>query len=219
MFGRIWSVRQEALWVITGLLTFSITYYRRIPFISVLGLIILVATGIFWGYSIRRVHPMGLKEFRIVKDNWRWHVFIAMVASVLGLVYSQVYVYLTRGHWMNLNFGGSIPLVISILVVVSAEELFFNGYLLTRMRAFSSSLWLRPLIVMMIFSLYKVAIHLWEGRPPIYYVELFVAETLQSYPASWWSDRTGSLVTSFLVHLIWDLLMYGYRTNIPAWVF
>ena len=214
-----WSSRQETLWVVGGLLAFSVIYYLRTPLASAVGLLILVGTAALWGYSVRRVHPLGPRDFRLTVDRWPVHVLVALIASLVGIVYTQVYSLVTRGRWQRMSYGGSIPVLASILLVVIAEELFFNGYLLTRMRAFSASPWLRPLFVVLTLSLYKVSIHLWDGRPPVYYVELFVVETVQSYAASWWADRTGSLVAPFLVHLIWDLTMYGSRAAVPDWVF
>ena len=60
---------------------------------------------------------------------------------------------------------------------------------------------------------------MWVITRPIFYIELFVVELLQSYPASWWADHTGSIVAPFLVHLIWDLIMYSHRAAVPNWVF
>jgi membrane protease YdiL (CAAX protease family) len=181
--------------------------------------VILIGTGLFWGYSIQRVHPMGARDFRLIRDKWGWHVLVALFLSGLGLIYTQLYEFFMRGHWLVIGYGGSIPLLISIFTVVMAEELFFNGYLLTRLRLFSSSIWLRAFIVVVMLAWYKVAIHMWEGLPLTYYIELFIGEAFQSYVMSWWADRTGSLVAPFLTHLIWDLLVYGSRTSIPYWVF
>ncbi len=216
---RLIDPRLEALLVFVGLGLFSLLYYSRTPWGTILGFVVLLVTGIFWGYSIRYVNRMTLRDFRFISRRWLLYAVFGILTGAFGWGFQQAITKLQYGHWLSIDYRASTALIGSIIMVVIAEEVFFRGYLLTRMCAFTNKVWIQILFVCMAWGLYKVLIHAWEGRPVSYYVWLFFTETYLTVPLTWWAYYTKSISTPLVSHMVWDFLMYGTRETIPSWVF
>jgi membrane protease YdiL (CAAX protease family) len=220
MFLRTFlSPKFEPIVIFSGLCAFVLLYYRQSPVGIFLGILTLLATGSFWGYTIRFVNPLKLQDFRISSKRILPHVVIGTFTGTLGWILQEVIIFRQFGYWTTWGSQPSFAVVISILMVVIAEEVFFRGYLLTRILTFTGEAWLNILLICIAWSLYKVLIHLWKGYPSLFYLGLFFTEIYLTIPYTWWAYHTGSITAPFASHLVWDYLVYGSRSTIPEWVF
>ena len=110
-----------------------------------------------------------------------------------------------------------MPLVVTILAVASAEEIFFRGYLQNRLGQYCS-IWRRILLVAVAMTFYKSTIHFWSDKSLLSYVELFAWSSFLNIIPSLWMERSGSLIGPLVLHVAWDLLVYGSWSSIPPWI-
>lgn len=213
------SPRLEVFLIFSGLLMFSLLYYTRMAWIQALGLFVLILTGVFWGYSLRYLNPMNLRDLRLIRKHWLIYSILGIFTGCFGWGFQHLIHKINFNTWLPLDYKAPLSLVLAIAMVVIAEEIFFRGYIFTRMRVFTKHVWIQILFVSIAWSLYKVVLHLWDGRPPSYYIWLFLTEIYLTIPLTWWVYRTGSLATPLVSHFVWDFLMYGTRDSVPDWVF
>jgi membrane protease YdiL (CAAX protease family) len=177
---------------------------------------LIVVTG-YWSLAIRNVHRMTLADFKITAKRWKLQVAIAVGLAVFGWFWFGFYSLVTRGQWLDTGFGGSFSVVLAIIAVGSAEEIFFRGYLQNRLSP-NYSLWLRVLITVVAMAFYKNVVHMWEGMTPTLHMELLLIGILHNILPSLWMEWSDSLVGPWVLHVVWDLLVYAPMAAIPYWV-
>lgn len=207
----------EPFLVTTGLFAFTLLYYTRTPALQVLSAIVLVLVTAYWSIALRRGNRMSLADFKLTRAGMGKQLLIAAGLAVFGWFWFRLYVYWTRGELISLGFGGSIPAIIAILLVSTAEEVFFRGYLQNRL-AGRYGLLRRVLIAVFAMALYKNAVHMWGGMGLVQHVELLLIGILHNILPSLWMEWSGSLVGPLALHVFWDLLVYAPLATIPAWV-
>jgi membrane protease YdiL (CAAX protease family) len=161
---------------------------------------------------------MTLTDFKLTRRQLGRQVLIGLGLAFVGWFFFRYYVYYSRGVQLPLGFSGSMAAILSIVVVASAEEIFFRGYLQNRL---SDRYGFIPRVVMVVIalSLYKNIIHLWTGMPLFLHVELFAVSVLLSMIPSLLMEWTGNLTGPIVLHVVWDLLVYGHLATIPYWVY
>ncbi len=214
---RVPTPQSEPLIVTGGLYALTSLYYTRsLPF-QVLSFLVLMAVAAYWSHAIRSGPGFSWRDLRLTSRRLWLHAVLALILAILGWYYFSIYLSLTRGQPIRVGYGGSLPAVMTIVVVASAEELFFRGYLQNRLGQ-NHPLWRRALLAVIALALYKNVVHMWEAMPLILHVELFLVGILHNILPSLWMEWSGSLVGPLLLHVIWDLLVYAPMESIPYWV-
>jgi membrane protease YdiL (CAAX protease family) len=215
--GKALAPQHEALIVTGGLYALTSLYYTRsLPF-QMLGLLVLIITAVYWSYSIRHGPGLSWRDLKLTSRRLWLQAVLALLLAILGWFYFSIYLSITRGQPIRVGYGGSLPAVMTIIVVASAEELFFRGYLQNRLSQ-RHPLWRRALLAVIALALYKNVVHMWEGMPLILHVELFLIGILHNILPSLWMEWSGSLAGPLLLHVMWDLLVYAPMESIPYWV-
>lgn len=167
---------------------------------------------------IRHMNVMIRREFRLTLKRFWLQALIAIGAAIFGWLYFRFYVQWTHGYQIELGYGGSVAGILAIIAVASAEEIFFHGYLQNRLRS-HHGLWGRVLIAVLAMAFYKTVVHMWEGVPLIFQLELLFLGILHNVLPSLWMEWSDSLMGPLLLHVFWDLLVYAPLGGIPSWVF
>jgi membrane protease YdiL (CAAX protease family) len=211
------NTKVEPFVILGGSFTFTALYYtRRLP-LQILSALILFAVIIYWSFAIRGKSGMSLHDFKLVRQRFGPNILLAACLALLGWMYFSAYVHMTRGYWLRLSFGGSITVILAIIAVSAAEEIFFRGYLQNRLRL-HFPLWRRVLITVLAIALYKNIVHLWDGTSLTAHVELLLLGVLHNILPSIWMEWSKSLVGPLLLHIFWDLLVYAPMNTIPDWI-
>jgi membrane protease YdiL (CAAX protease family) len=211
------NTKLEPFAILGGVFIFTALYYtRRLP-LQILSAIILVAVTGYWSYAIRGKPGMSLRDFKLTGHRFGRNVLLAACLALLGWLYFSAYVHMTRGYWLRLSYGGSVPVILAIIAVSSAEELFFRGYLQNRLNR-HFSLWRRVLITVLSIAVFKNIVHLWDGTSLTAHAELLLLGILHNILPSIWMEWSGSLVGPLLLHVFWDLLVYAPMNTIPNWI-
>jgi membrane protease YdiL (CAAX protease family) len=211
------ALKWEPLIVTGGLYALTSLYYTRsLPF-QALSLLVLIAVAIYWSHAIRHGTGLSRRDLKLTSRRLWLHALLALLLAIFGWFYFSIYLSVTRGQPIKVGYGGSLPAVLTIIVVASAEELFFRGYLQNRLSQ-HHPLWRRVLLAVVALALYKNVVHMWEGMPLILHVELLLVGILHNILPSLWMEWSGSLVGPLLLHVIWDLLVYAPMETIPYWV-
>ena len=194
----------------------SLYYTRSLPF-QILGFLILVAVALYWSYSIRYGANLSWRDLKLTSKRPWLDAVLALLLAVFGWFYFSIYLSVTRGEPIRTGYGGSPAAAVTIILVATAEELFFRGYLQNRLSQ-HHPLWRRALLAVVALALYKNVVHMWEGMPLTLHLELFLLGILHNILPSLWMEWSGSLVGPLLLHVIWDLLVYAPMETIPYWV-
>jgi membrane protease YdiL (CAAX protease family) len=218
IFGFLFNPKYEPFLVTGGLYLFTALYYTRKPVLQIVSFALLIIVTAYWGFAIRRVNIMTRRDFKITSRKLWLQVFIAGVLVVLGWCYFWLYNRWTRGIQIEWGYGGSISAVLVVLVVSTAEEIYFRGYLQNRLRS-HHKLWWRVGIAVFVMAFYKVIVHMWEGVPLIYQLELLGIGILHNVLPSLWMEWSDNLIGPLLLHVFWDLLVYAPMGVVPYWVF
>ncbi len=191
-------------------------YSRRLPW-SFIGLNGVTCAAFYLAYSLKYVNPTSLPALHVTRQRAGLYLLIGLVLILPGWFFDSLYSYLSGSGWLKLSVTTSLPLILSILAVATCEELFFRGYVLGRLKALGGNRWARILLVSALFIFYKVLVHAWAGWPLAVYAEFFAFGALKMLFETWWVDRTGSVVTSIVIHIGWDLIMFQAYTGLPPW--
>ncbi|MFC1936688.1 type II CAAX prenyl endopeptidase Rce1 family protein [Chloroflexota bacterium] len=211
--------RRVEPWVLlVGLYSVTLLYYTRQPIYQIFAFVVMLGVAWYWNRSIRHGNAVTAETLKLKSKHLVRDVLLALGLSVFGWYYFNYYVTLTRGTPLTFGYGGSILAVVTIVVVASAEELFFRGYLQNKLNP-DFNLLFRALIAVTALALYKNAVHFWEGLPLILHLELFFIGVLHNILSSLWMEWSDSLVGPLLLHVVWDLLVYAPLETIPYWVF
>jgi membrane protease YdiL (CAAX protease family) len=214
---RLIAPQLEPFMVTGGLYALTSLYYTRsLPF-QILGFLILVAVALYWSYSIRYGANLSWRDLKLTSKRPWLNAVLALLLAVFGWFYFSIYLSVTRGEPIRTGYGGSPAAVATIILVATAEELFFRGYLQNRLSR-HHPLWRRALLAVVALALYKNVVHMWEGMPLTLHLELFLLGILHNILPSLWMEWSGSLVGPLLLHVIWDLLVYAPMETIPYWV-
>lgn len=216
--GLLFHPKYEPFFIVGGLYLFTALYYTRKPALQILSFVILIFVTALWSFSIRRVHVMTWQDFKLTTKKIWLHILIAAGLAIFGWFYFRLYNLWTRGIEIKLGFGGSIANILAVIVVSSAEEIFFRGYLQNRLRS-HFGFWARVLIAVFAMAFYKNIVHLWEGMPLLFQLELLFLGILHNILPSLWMEWSGSLIGPLCLHVFWDLLVYAPLGKIPYWVF
>lgn len=214
----LFNPKYEPWVVLGGLYTFTALYYTRQLPLQLLSFAVLLGVTAYWSHAIRRGTSLSWSDFKLNRHRIVLQVGIALGLAVFGWFFFRYYVYLTRGEWLQLGYGGSPAAILAILAVASAEEIFFRGYLQNRLES-RYRLWARVLIAVLALAMYKNVVHLWEGMPLVLHLELLALGLLHNVLPSLWMEWSGSLVGPLVLHVAWDLLVYAPLPEIPYWVF
>jgi membrane protease YdiL (CAAX protease family) len=160
---------------------------------------------------------MSWKSFRLTTRHLGRNILAALMLAVFGWFYFSIYLYWTRNEPIQWSYGGSLPALFVIILVASAEEFFFRGYFQNRLNP-RYRLMQRVVIAVVALAFYKNVIHMWEGIPLVFHLELFFLGVLHNILPSLWMEWSDNLVGPLLLHVFWDLLVYAPLGEIPYWV-
>jgi membrane protease YdiL (CAAX protease family) len=214
---RLFAPQLEPLIVTGGLYALTSLYYTRSLRFQILGFLVLIAVALYWSSAIRHGANLSWRDLKLTSKRLWLNAVLALLLGVFGWFYFSIYLSVTRGEPIKVGYGGSLAAVATIILVASAEELFFRGYLQNRLSQ-HHPLWRRALLAVVALALYKNVVHMWEGMPLILHLELFLVGILHNILPSLWMEWSGSLVGPLLLHVIWDLLVYAPMESIPYWV-
>ena len=216
--GTAFNPAREVALVTGGVYAFTALYYTRYLPLQIASGIVLMAVAVYWSRAMRRPTGMSWADLKLTTHHlWR-NVLIAAGLAIFGWFWFNGYTYVTRGHFLEMGFGGSYSGVILIIVVSVAEEVFFRGYVQNRLSS-RYSLWVRVIIAVVALAFYKNVVHMWDGMAFNLHIELLFIGILHNVLPSLWMEWSGSLVGPMLLHLFWDLLVYAPLSEIPYWVF
>jgi membrane protease YdiL (CAAX protease family) len=213
----LYDAELEPFLVTGGLYAVTALYYTRTGLLQLLGGIVLIAAASYWAFAIRRRPGLSWGDFKLTSHRLWVNIVLAAGLAIFGWFWFRFYVHLTRGESISLNFGGSVPAILTIIAVSVAEEFYFRGYLQNRL-AGRYRMWTRVLIAVVAMAVYKNFVHLWEGMTLVAHVELLLIGILHNVLPSLWMEWSGSLVGPLLLHVFWDLLVYAPMGTIPYWV-
>jgi len=216
--GYLFNIKFEPFFILGGLYLFTALYYTRIPILQIISFVVLIFVTAFWSFSIRRINVMTIPDFKITSKKMWIHIFFAGILAVFGWYYFRLYNLWTRGIEIEIGYGGSITAILVAIAVSSAEEIFFRGYLQNRLSS-RFNIWTRVFIAVFAMAFYKNIVHMWEGIPLIFQLELLFLGILHNILPSLWMEWSGSLVGPLFLHVFWDLLVYAPLGTIPYWVF
>lgn len=178
--------RLEIAGSISTLYMATILYFTRFPIAQVLALVLLTALGVALAFSIwfgpyqLSGADLGLKASGSVRDT-----ILGVAIAFLGWWLYSEYLHLTRGYRLTIGLSQSSYLLIAILCIAVAEELFFRSYLHARLSPWIPLLG-RAIVVSAVLAGYKNLIHFLEFRPILYHIELFAVTFVLSVPLSVW---------------------------------
>jgi membrane protease YdiL (CAAX protease family) len=214
----LFDLKYEPFAVTGGLYLFTALYYTRQPAIQLISFVVMILVTAYWVHAIRNVNVMHLRDFRLTTVKLWLQVGLAIGLAVFGWFYYRFYIQWTRGFQIELGYGGSLGVIFAAISVAIAEEIFFRGYLQNRLRS-HHTLWRRVLIAVFALAFYKTVVHMWEGMPFVFQIELLLLGVLHNVLPSLWMEWSDSLVGPLLLHVFWDLLVYAPMGTIPPWVF
>lgn len=214
---RLFDPGLEPFLVIGGLYSFTALYYTRKPPLQALSILILILVATYWARAMRGDPNFSWRDLKLTTKKLWLNVLIAVGLAFFGWFYFGLYNLWTRGTPIKLGYGGSVEVVLAILAVSVAEELFFRGYVQNRLSG-RRSLWARVLIAVVALAFYKNVVHMWEGMPLILHLELLFVGILHNILPSLWMEWSDSLVGPLVLHVVWDLLVYAPQSSIPYWV-
>lgn len=214
---RFLESKNQPLIVTGGLFAFTALYYTRNLVFQLVSFLLLILVAFLWTHSLKHLGGFSWSTFKLVKTHvWR-NIIIAVALAAFGWFYYGFYINLTRGHWIPFGFGGSFTVILVIIAVSTAEEMFFRGYLQNHLSDQYSRI-ARVLIAVVALALFKNVVHLWEGMSPGLHLELFLLGVLHNILPSLWLEWSGSLVGPLVMHVVWDLFVYAPMSKIPYWV-
>jgi membrane protease YdiL (CAAX protease family) len=191
-------------------------YSKTLPWLF-FGLGALTLTSVYLAFSLKYVNPATLAELHITRHRAGLYLLVGLLLILPAWFFDSLYAYLIDGQWLTLGIAQSPALILSILAVATCEELFFRGYVLGRAKSVGMQRWSRILLVCALFMFYKVLVHSWDGWPVSSYAIFFFFGAFKMLFETAWVDWTGSIVTSVVIHIGWDLIMFQDYTGIPPW--
>jgi membrane protease YdiL (CAAX protease family) len=200
-----------------GIYAFTAMYYTRLPVLQVLSFLLLIAVTLYWSQAIRREPRMTWRDLKLTRRHLGRNLLLAAGLAIFGWFYYRLYVYLTRGVVIQLGYGGSPSAILAIILVGSAEEIYFRGYMQNRL-SLRFGLLARVLLAVAALAFYKNVVHMWDALPLVLQIELFLVGILHNVLPSLWMEWSDSLVGPLLLHIFWDLLVYAPLSGIPYWV-
>lgn len=213
------GVKIEPVGSVLMLYASTILYFTRLPNTQALAIMLLTIVGVLMALGIW-LGPHRLNRDRLglifsgrIKDG-----AVGFMLAFLGWWLYSEYLHLTRGYRLAIGWGQSSSLLLTIVCIATAEELFFRSYTHARLLAWSSPLG-RIIAVSAILGVYKSLVHFWEWRPILYHIELFLLTFTLSVLLSIWREISGSIAGPLVTHIVWDLLVYGTLGSIPDWIF
>lgn len=211
------GVRGEIALVIVGFFLGIFLYYsRHLPWLLI-GLALITLTALYLVFSLRYVNPTSPSTLHLTRRRLGLYLLVGLLLVIPGWFFDSLYSYLRGNGWLSLGITTSPPLILSILLVATSEELFFRGYLLGRIKSLGTRRLARIVLVCAMFMGYKVLIHSWEGWPLAAYAEFFAFGALKMLFETAWVDWTGSIVTPVVIHIGWDLIMFQDYAGLPPW--
>jgi membrane protease YdiL (CAAX protease family) len=211
------SLALEPFLVVGGLYATLALYYTRSSILQLLSGGLLFGVAFYWSRALQS-RPMSLADIKLSRKHLGRQVLIGVGLAFIGWIFFRTYVFASRDLWLPLGYGGSPWAILSIVSVALAEEAFFRGYLQNRLRG-RYSLIPRVLLVVLALALYKNIIHIWTGMPFILHIELFAISALLSMITSLLLEWSNNLAGPIVLHVVWDLMVYGHLATIPYWVF
>jgi membrane protease YdiL (CAAX protease family) len=210
-------VKYEVVLAISGLYLGIFLYYsKRLPW-SPIGLIILTLTAFCLAYSLKYIHPTTLSSLNITRKRAGLYILVGLILIIPGWYFDSLASYLFGRGWLPFGIAKSLPLIISILIVATSEELFFRGYLLGRIKSLGGNRWVRIVAVSAMFMFYKVVVHTWDGWSFVTYAGFFAFGAFEMLFETFWVDWTGSIITPLVIHIGWDLIVFQGYTGLPPW--
>jgi len=214
---RFLSVKGEVVLTVSGLYLGIFLYYsKHLPW-SPIGVVILTLTAFCLAYSLKYIHPTTLSALNVTRKRAGLYILVGLLVVVPGWFFDSLASYLSGRGWWSFGIAKSPPLIISILIVAISEELFFRGYVQGRLKSLGGNRWARIAAVSAIFMFYKVIVHAWDGWPFATYAGFFAFGAAEMLFETFWVDWTGSIVTSIVIHIGWDLIVFHAYTGLPPW--
>jgi membrane protease YdiL (CAAX protease family) len=214
----LFQPRYEPWVVLGGLYAFTALYYTRLLPLQLLSFAALLGVTAYWSHAIRQGTSLHWRDFKLHGNRLGLQLAFGLGLAIFGWFFFRTYIYLTRGEWLQVGYGGSPAAILSILAVASAEEIFFRGYFQNRLGPRYRT-WVRVLLGVLSLAMYKNVVHMWNGMPLVLHLELLAVGILHNVLLSIWMEWTDSLVGPLVAHIVWDLLVYAPLAGIPYWVF
>lgn len=211
------SIKGEVMLAVSGLYLGIFLHYSKRPPWSPIGLGILTLTAFCLAYSLKYIHPTTLSTLNVTRKRAGLCALVGLLLIMPGWFFDSLASYLFGRGWLPLGIAKSLPLIISILIVATSEELFFRGYLQGRLKSLGGNRWVRIVAVSAIFMFYKVVVHAWDGWPFVTYAGFFAFGAFEMLFETFWVDWTGSIVTPLVIHIGWDLIVFQGYTGLPPW--
>jgi membrane protease YdiL (CAAX protease family) len=211
------GVRGELVLVVAGLFLGILLYYSRQPPWPTVGLIVMLAASVYLALSLKYANPTSYTELHITRRKAGIYALIGLLVILPGWFFDSLYMYLTGRGWLQFGIATVPSLVISIVAIAIAEELFFRGYVQGRLKSIGGNRWVRIVVVCALFMFYKVLIHVWDGWSVVIYLEFFLFGAFKMLFETFWVDWTGSIVTPIVIHIGWDLIIFQGYAGLPPW--
>ena len=211
------GVRGEVALVVASLFLGILLYYSRQPPWPTVGLVGMSAAAVYLALSLKYANPTSFAELNITRKKAGLYALIGLLVILPGWFFDSLYLYLTGRGWLQFGIATAPPLVISIVAIGISEELFFRGYIQGRLKSLGGNRWVRIVVVCALFMFYKVVIHVWDGWSAAFYLEFFLFGAFKMLFETFWVDWTGSIVTSIVIHIGWDLIIFQGYAGLPPW--
>jgi membrane protease YdiL (CAAX protease family) len=211
------GIRGEAAIVVAAFYVGILLYYSRQRPWPIIGLGLITLAALYLSFSLRYINPTSLRALHITGRRAGLYFLIGAVVVLPAWFFDSLCFFLQSSDWLPLGIATSPSLIISILAVAICEEAFFRGYLLGRLKSLGSKRWRRIVLVCALFMFYKVLVHVWDGWSLTTYAWFFLFGAFKMLFETTWVDWTGSIVTSVVIHIGWDLIMFQSYTGVPPW--
>lgn len=153
-------------------------YVMRIIVNFVLAIVLLVPI-----YAILRIRKQPLVSIGITKKNTLKSIMYGALYA-LPVVISRIIIYISKGYKLESPTNILLIFIYYFVNIALVEEIYFRGYIFTRIKYFISRKWLRIIIVSLLFCLMHLPMLL----------------------------SGGTTILEFLIHNVWSLTLFGVFT-------
>ncbi len=171
----------------------------------------------YWFYAIFFYQPMSLVEFGLHLENIFRNLFLGITLAVGLYILWLGYLYLTQRSICLPHYGGSLLVVISLILIPLFEEFLFRGYAQNRLKGIFPPL-ARIILISIMLAGYKWAIHFFRMQSFLKFCDIVGISFVGSLICSYTLERTKSLITPIIIHIIWDSLVYISLSTLPWWM-
>ncbi len=206
--------------VLVVLLSFEagvLIYFSPFQKAKVLAIPFLLLSVLYWFYAVFWYQPMSLTDYGLNFKNLSKNLFFATIIAIGGYILWLSYLYITQRLIFLPRYGGSLLVAFSLITVPLFEEFLFRGYAQNRLKGVLSPLF-RVIFISVILAGYKWVIHLFQIHSFLQFCDIVIVSFIGSLVCSYALERTKSLITPIVIHIIWDSLVYISLSALPWWM-